>query len=79
MEHKLFIILYSILIIYGFYLVLKEKSDILIKLKARCEVCGKPAKYTYTNQESTQRAIARRAKFGTAREPRCKQCYDLLL
>ena len=25
MEHKLFIILYSILIIYGFYLVLKEK------------------------------------------------------
>mgnify|MGYP002227815632 CR=1 FL=1 len=26
MEHKLFIILYSILIIYGFYLVLKEKK-----------------------------------------------------
>lgn len=25
MEHKLFIILYSILIIYGFYLVLKKK------------------------------------------------------
>ena len=61
------------------YKLLKEKSDILIKLKARCEVCGKPAKYTYTNQEGTQRAIARRSKFGTAREPRCKQCYDLLL
>ncbi len=61
------------------YKLLKEKSDILIKLKARCEVCGKPAKYTYTNQEGTPRAIARRANFGTAREPRCGQCYDLTL
>ena len=33
MEHKLFIILYSILIIYGFYLVLKEKSDIERNIK----------------------------------------------
>lgn len=61
------------------YKLLKEKSDILIKLKARCEICGKPAKYTYTNQEDTPRAIARRAKFGTLREPRCGGCYDLIL
>lgn len=31
--HKLFIVLYSILIIYGFYLVLKEKSDIEKRIK----------------------------------------------
>ena len=31
--HKLFIVLYSILIIYGFYLVLKEKSDMEKKIK----------------------------------------------
>ena len=35
MEHKLFIILYSILIIYGFYLVLKEKSDIERNIKEK--------------------------------------------
>ena len=62
------------------YKLIKEKKYILIKkLEARCEVCGEAAKYTYTNPEGTKRAIKRIAKFKTAREPRCGQCYDLIL
>ena len=35
MLHKLFIVLYSTLIIYGFYLVLKEKSDMEKRIKEK--------------------------------------------
>ena len=35
MLHKLFIVLYSTLIIYGFYLVLKEKSDMENRIKEK--------------------------------------------
>lgn len=61
------------------YKLLKEKSDILIKLKARCEVCGEHARYTYTNHQWTPRAIIRKIKFGTLREPRCEKCYNSTL
>lgn len=61
------------------YKYLKKQSDILIKLKAKCEICEQPAKYIYTNQDGTPRALARKAKFGTVREPRCDRCYGLNL
>lgn len=35
MLHKLFIVLYITLIIYGFYLVLKEKSDMEKRIKEK--------------------------------------------
>ena len=35
MLHKFFIVLYSTLIIYGFYLVLKEKSDMEKRIKEK--------------------------------------------
>lgn len=59
------------------YKLLKEKSDILIKLTARCEICGKPAKYTYTNKQNSKRGQERKKNFGTFREPRCGECYNL--
>lgn len=48
MEHKLFIILYSILIIYGFYLVLKEKINKRYKTEITLNV-DKEEKYMLRN------------------------------
>ena len=51
MEHKLFIILYSILIIYGFYLVLKEKSDIERNIKEKSSVFLRDRTFFFKNCE----------------------------